>query len=615
MVTAVWVIAVALAATETWADETVATQASDGTQVSAVTQVSGPRDSHEAWMSGPPVPHEPWVSDEPVAEPHERPPFDPPWPRTGPVVTAPPVRVVRVSFESVQVNVDENGNNIVGDAANEPSIAVDPTDPDRIVIGWRQFDDVRSNFRQAGVAYSHDAGRTWTFRGVLTPGVFRSDPVLGSDADGNFYFYSLEDDWTCDMFKSADGGLSWSKPVYAYGGDKAWFAIDRTDGIGRGNIYGAWDYAGCCEPYRFSRSIDGAASFQEPIRLLGNPIWGTVDIGIDGEVFIAGVKRSERSIFLLTRSSDAKNRETVPTFDLSVRVAMGGRLDYFLGHGPNPGGLLGQVWVVVDRSDGPRRGYLYMLSSVNPPGPEPLDVMFARSRDNGETWSDPLRVNDDPSETRAWQWFGTVAVAANSGRIDAVWNDTRNTGKDYMSELFYAYSTDGGETWSKNVPVSPAFDSYIGWPRQDKLGDYYDMVSDELGAMVAYAATFNDEQDVYFLRIAIDCNQNGLHDGDDIASGRSKDVNGNGIPDECEGVNCDLMRKFKVKCRRGKLKVKVKSRQPEGTQLTIDNNGDARVLTLNGKGKAKTKWTGQTGKHTVKIVECPDFEEVVDCGQ
>ena len=31
-------------------------------------------------------------------------------------------------FVSYQVNVDANGNNIVGDAANEPSISVDPMD-------------------------------------------------------------------------------------------------------------------------------------------------------------------------------------------------------------------------------------------------------------------------------------------------------------------------------------------------------------------------------------------------------------------------------------------------------------------------------------------------------
>lgn len=55
-------------------------------------------------------------------------------------------------FISRQVNVDSAGNNTFGDAANEPSIAIDPTNPNRIVIAWRQFDTIASNFRQAGVA-------------------------------------------------------------------------------------------------------------------------------------------------------------------------------------------------------------------------------------------------------------------------------------------------------------------------------------------------------------------------------------------------------------------------------------------------------------------------------
>ena len=45
-------------------------------------------------------------------------------------------------FTSYQVNVDANGNNIVGDAANECSISVDPTNRNKMVIGWRQFNSV-----------------------------------------------------------------------------------------------------------------------------------------------------------------------------------------------------------------------------------------------------------------------------------------------------------------------------------------------------------------------------------------------------------------------------------------------------------------------------------------
>ena len=55
---------------------------------------------------------------------------------------------------TTQVNVDANGQNILGDAANEPSIAVDPTNHNIITIGWRQFNTVSSNFRQAGYGYT-----------------------------------------------------------------------------------------------------------------------------------------------------------------------------------------------------------------------------------------------------------------------------------------------------------------------------------------------------------------------------------------------------------------------------------------------------------------------------
>src|SRR5438128_4625244 len=70
-------------------------------------------------------------------------------------------------FTSFQANVDANGNNILGDAANEPSISVDPTDGNKMVIAWRQFDSIDSDFRQAGWGYTTDAGIHWTFTGVL----------------------------------------------------------------------------------------------------------------------------------------------------------------------------------------------------------------------------------------------------------------------------------------------------------------------------------------------------------------------------------------------------------------------------------------------------------------
>ncbi len=401
----------------------------------------------------------------------------------------------RNGFVSVQVNVDADGNNIVGDAANEPSIAVDPAHPNRMVIGWRQFDTVTSNFRQAGWAYTEDGGQTWTFQDVIERGVFRSDPVLDADADGNVYYNSLTADgldFWCHVFKSVDGGRSWNEGTYAFGGDKQWQEIDRTFGPGRGNIYMYWTLAYSSCSGQFTRSYTGGTSFQECTRIRGNPHWGTLSVGVDGELYCSGdgisVVRS-RNVMFVTED---------PDWDLPRTVDLGGSV-LFAG-APNPAGLLGQVWVATDHSTGSTRGNVYLLCSVDKPGYDPLDVMFARSTDRGVTWSGPVRVNDDAEFNGAYQWFGTMGVAPN-GRIDAVWNDTRNHPGSVVSELYYAYSLDAGQTWSENVAVTPPFNPLVGWPRQNKMGDYFDIASDNRGASVAFAATLNGEQDVYHVRV------------------------------------------------------------------------------------------------------------------
>src|SRR3954464_9136718 len=76
-------------------------------------------------------------------------------------------------FTSYQVNVGADGQNITGDAANECSITIDPSNPSRMSIGWRQFNSVFSNFRQGGWAYTTNGGTSWTFPGVLENNSFR----------------------------------------------------------------------------------------------------------------------------------------------------------------------------------------------------------------------------------------------------------------------------------------------------------------------------------------------------------------------------------------------------------------------------------------------------------
>src|SRR5206468_4795595 len=195
--------------------------------------------------------------------------------------TRPPKTPQHGPFTSFQVNVDANHQNILGDAANEPSIAVDPTDGNKMTIGWRQFNTVNSNFRQGGWGYTTDGGTTWTFPGVLENNVFRSDPVTNSNETGTFFYLSLLQSFCDNIWRSTNGGQSWTElqaDGAAGGGDKEWFAIDKTAGTGHGFQYQAWSTAAECSFGQFSRSTDGGSTWQTPINIPNSVVWGTLDV-------------------------------------------------------------------------------------------------------------------------------------------------------------------------------------------------------------------------------------------------------------------------------------------------------------------------------------------------
>ena len=403
-------------------------------------------------------------------------------------------------FTSYQVNVDSNNQNITDDAANEPSIAIDPTDRNKMVIGWRQFDSVSSNFRQAGWGFTSNGGVSWTFPGVLENNVFRSDPVLAANDAGHFFYLSLLENFFDDMWRSLNGGSSWTRLGSATGGDKQWFAIDNTNSTGHGFQYQFWSTDGNNFGGRqFSRSVDGGANWMNPIFLPNTPRWGTLDVDATGNLFLGGVNLNTSQVWSL-RSSDARNAAVTPTFDRVVPVSLGGIAG--IGGSINPVGLVGQIFVVADRSGSATNNNVYMISSVRAFGATTgSDVMFIRSTDGGQTYSAPHRINDDPVNQNKWHWFASLSVAPN-GRLDAVWFDTRNAANNTDSQLFYSYSLDGGTNWSPNVAVSEPFDPFVGYPNQSKIGDYLTIVSDVAGGNVAYPATFNGEQDVYYVRVA-----------------------------------------------------------------------------------------------------------------
>ncbi|MBT8484493.1 MAG: glycoside hydrolase, partial [Phycisphaerae bacterium] len=323
-------------------------------------------------------------------------------------------------------------------------------------------------------------------------------------------------------------------PIPAFGGDKQWFVVDTCADRVVTNVYAAWRvYAGCCAGATFTRSLDGGATFTPPIEIAGMPNFGTLAIGPDRELYVCGVGFFDYGDFMVARTNHAFDPATTPEFVQRSSADLGGSL--VVGAAVNPAGLLGQVWIGVDTSSGPNRGNVYLLASTHDASSvDPMDVQLARSRDGGVTWQPPVRVNDDPPAAHAWQWFGTMSVAPD-GRLDVIWNDTRDDTAALRSTVYYTSSSDGGRTFAANRAITLPFEHGVGYPQQSKLGDYYHMVSDRVGAHLAFAATFNGEQDVYYLRIGdYDCNDNGLGDAAEIEAGDAADCDGDGVPDACQ---------------------------------------------------------------------------------
>ena len=113
--------------------------------------------------------------------------------------------------------------------------------------------------------------------------------------------------------------------------------LDRTGGVGHGNIYAAWDHAGCCGDDWFTRSTDGAQTFDAPVPVPDQPIWGVTTVGPEGEVCIAGRRRSTNEEFVVAVSTTVRDPDAPLAFDFASAVDLGGRHEFSTGLGPNPG--------------------------------------------------------------------------------------------------------------------------------------------------------------------------------------------------------------------------------------------------------------------------------------
>ena len=103
-----------------------------------------------------------------------------------------------------------------------------------------------------------------------------------------------------------------------------------------------------------------------------------------------------------------------------------------------------------DTSQSPYRGNIYINWSDQRNGTTNTDVFFVKSTDGGNTWSQPLKVNDDNSNRH--QFFTWMTIDQTTGAIYIVFYDRRNTTGN-VTDVYVARSLDGGQSFT-NFKVS-----------------------------------------------------------------------------------------------------------------------------------------------------------------
>ena len=353
-------------------------------------------------------------------------------------------------------------------------MAISLTDPDNMVVG--------ANIRN--MYYSKDGGRSWKKKEMKsTYGVY-GDPVIISDLEGNFHFFHLSDptgeNWKSEELldrivaqRSTKGGKKWSKGTYMgfhhpKDQDKEWAVLDPANG----KIYVTWTQfdkyhskeEGDESNILFSFSDDGGQTWADAKEINELPgdcmdddqtTEGAVPaVGPDGTVYVAWAYNEK---IWLDHSSDGG--ATWLEKDIEVANQPGG-WNYDV---PGISRCNGLPVTVCDLSNGPNRGTVYVLWSDQRNGEEDTDVWITKSSDNGNTWSAPKRVNDDPPGRH--QFFGWLDVDPATGHLYVVYYDRRNHG-GFSTEVSLAISTDGGETFSNQIisekPFMPSAKAFFG---------------------------------------------------------------------------------------------------------------------------------------------------------
>jgi hypothetical protein len=383
-----------------------------------------------------------------------------------------------------QISSDTLPGSVAGEhgTQGEPSMALDPRDPNRLVSLFqvRRFKDGGS--AAIGYATSHDGGAIWA-RGIL-PGLTRasggefpraSNPTVAFGPDGTVYAESLlvtpsrracvpASRTAIAVQRSTDGGLSFGPPVIAQDdraschgtlkiNDKPWIAVDTSDGPHRGRLYLVWTQLPSQLVERHSDDGGTHWSALQRIAFPGDAIGAVALVGPDGNVTIVLNNGDHVNPVAYAISSPDGAASWGEPRRIS-RLRAGGPDGIRLGP---PGGFPAAA---VDPTDGALyvawRDYRFRRNTLAPAAHAVAysDILISRSRDGGRTWSAPRRITARARASTLQNFM--PAVAAHGGDVSVSYLAAREG--SLLARPLLSVSHDGGATFDGAIGLGPRLD-------------------------------------------------------------------------------------------------------------------------------------------------------------